>query len=76
MMTYAPEHEKELLNRSYRCRMEVPPVLRPGSEAQRATQDPQHSRDPKCRLLCVEEWLSLATSAPQLPTLGERLPLV
>ena len=46
MMTYAPEHEKELLNRSYRCRMAVPPVLRPSYEAQRTTQDPQHSRDP------------------------------
>jgi len=65
MMTYAPEHEKELLCRSYRCRMGVPPVLRPSSEAQRTTQDPQHSRDPKRRLLRVEEWLSLAVTSPR-----------
>src|SRR5215216_7989605 len=33
MMTYAPEHEKELFHRSYRRRMAVSPVLPPSSEA-------------------------------------------
>src|SRR3712207_2554216 len=57
-MTYAPEHEKELFHRSYRRRMALSPVLRPSSETPRTTQDPRHSRDPKRRLLRVEEWLS------------------
>src|SRR5215211_6607022 len=75
-MTYAPEHEKELLNRSVRRRMGMSGA--PCSHLQQAgtTEDSHHSRDPKGHLLHLEERLPLAAFAQRLPTLGERLLVV
>src|SRR5829696_68453 len=51
-------------------------ALRPGSEVPRTTENPQPSRDPKRRLLYLEEWLSLAVTSSRVPTLEDRLPLL
>src|SRR5215212_3561394 len=56
--------------------MEAYRALRPGSEVPRTTEDPQPTPDPKHRLLCLEEWLSLALTSPGVPTLEDRLPLL
>src|SRR5215208_1451965 len=56
--------------------MEAYRALRPGSEVPRTTENPQPTRDPKRRLLYLEEWLSLAVTSPRVPTLEDRLPLL
>ncbi len=75
-MAYAPEHEKELPNRSYRRRMGGPLAPRSGRQQAGATEDPQPARDPKRRLLRPEERLPLEATAPRVPALGNRLQLV
>ena len=51
--------------------MEAYRALRPSSEVPRTTENPQPSRDPKRRLLRLEEWLSLAATSPRVPTLED-----
>ena len=72
-MTYAPKHEKELLDQSYRPRMGVSQTPRPTSQQTRTTQNSHHPRDPRCGLLRPKKRLSLAVVAPRLPTLGDRI---
>jgi hypothetical protein len=68
-MTYAPEHEKELLHRSHRPRMGVSQTPHPTSQQARTTEGSHHPRDPRCGLLLrVEKRLSLAVVAPRLRT--------
>src|SRR5918994_1201035 len=45
-------------------------------ERYRASQDAQHPRDPKRRLLHRPLWLRLAAIATRLPTVEDRLPLL
>jgi hypothetical protein len=66
-VTYAPEHEKELPNRSYRRRMGGPRAPRSGSQKAGTTQDPQPTH-PRRRLLRAEERLPLAALASGLRT--------
>lgn len=75
-MTYAPEHEKELLNRSIRRRMGMSKA--PSSTSQQAgtTQAPQYSRDTQRCLLRLEERLPLAALTPRVSALGDGLLLV
>ena len=75
-MTYAREHEKELLYQAIRRRMEIPPALRPAPEQARTTEGPRRPRDTRCHLLRPQERLSLAVVAPRLPALGDRLLVV
>jgi hypothetical protein len=72
-VTYAPEHEQELPNRSYRRRMGGPRAPPSGSQKAGTTQDPQPTRDPKRRLLRPEERLPLAALASGLRTPWETL---
>ncbi len=44
-MTYAPEHEKELLDQSYRPRMGVSQTPRPTSQQTRTTESSHHPRE-------------------------------
>src|SRR5215212_4400449 len=75
-MTYAPGHEKELPHRSYRRRMEMPRAPCSGLQQAGTTEDPQSAHDPRCGVLRLEERLPLATAAPRVPPLGNRLQLV
>ena len=67
-MTYAPEHEKELLNRSHRRRMELPRASCPSAQGARTTEGPHHPRDPRRHLLHRKERLSLEATSPRLRT--------
>jgi hypothetical protein len=68
-VTYAPEHERELPNRSYRRRMGDPRAPRSGSQKAGTTQDPQPTRYPRRRLLLrPEERLPLAALISGLRT--------
>src|SRR5215208_6403426 len=67
-MTYAREHEKELLYQAIRRRMEIPPAPRPAPEQARTTEGPRRPRDTRCHLLRPQERLSLAVVAPRLRT--------
>ena len=69
-VTYAPEHEKELPNRSYRRRMGGPRAPRSGSQKAGTSQASQLKSDPRRRLLRPEERLPLAALASGLPALG------
>jgi hypothetical protein len=71
-MTYAPEHEKELLNRSIRCRMGVSGAPYSGSQQARTTENPQHPRYPQRHLLHPQERLRLAALALRVPALENR----
>jgi putative transposase len=75
-MTYAPEHEKELPDRPYRGRMEMPRAPRPGARGARTAEDPHHPRDPRCRLLRPQKRLPLAATSARLPALADRLLVV
>ena len=75
-MTYAPEHEKELLYRPIRRRMGMPRATRPAPEQAGATEDPRRPRDTRRGLLRPQERPSLAVVAPRLPALGDRLLVV
>src|SRR5829696_4093699 len=75
-VTYAPEHEKDLCHRSYRGRMGGPRAPRSCSQQTGTTQDPHPTRDPQCRVLCFEEWLSLAATPSRFSALGDRLLVV
>ena len=67
-MTYAPEHEKELRNRSNRRRMGVSGAPCSASQQPRTTENPHHPRDPQRHLLRPKERLRLAATSPRLPT--------
>ena len=56
-MTYAPEHEKDLLDRSFRRRMGVFGAPCPGFQQARTTENPQQPRGPQCHFLRLEERL-------------------
>src|SRR5215218_2584275 len=73
---YAPGYEKELPHRSHRRRMEMPRASRSGPQQAGKTEDPQSAHDPRCGVLRLEERLPLATAAPRVPPLGDRLQLV
>src|SRR5215218_4748787 len=75
-MAYAPEHEKELPNRSYRRRMGGHRAPYSGRQQAGTTEDPRLARDPKRRLLPPEERMPLAATAKRLSALGNRLQLV
>src|SRR5918995_1763849 len=75
-VTYAPAHEQELPNRSYRRRMGDPRAPRCGAQKAGTTEDPQPTRDPRRRLLRPQERLPLATLASGLSSLGNRLLVV
>src|SRR5215213_1702425 len=75
-MTYAPEHEKELLDRSIRRRMAVSRVPCRGSQQAWTAADPRQPHNPRRHLLCLEERLPLASAALRLPALGDRLLVV
>src|SRR5215203_3872557 len=53
--------------------MDLPRTLPTRSDGYRASQDAQHPRDPKRHLLHRSRRLRLATVAPRLPTLEDRL---
>src|SRR5918995_5526870 len=55
--------------------MELPGILPSCSQSQRASSDLSSARDPRRHLLRAQERLCLATVAPRLPTLEDRLPL-
>src|SRR5215203_4367317 len=67
-MTYAPEHEKELLDRSHRRRMGASGTPCSASQQARTTANSQHPRDPQRYLLCFEERLPVAAFASRLRT--------
>ena len=75
-MTYAPEHEKELLDRSHRRRMGASGTLCSASQQARTTENPQQPRDPQRHLIPSKERLRLAAFASRLPALGDRLLMV
>src|SRR5215213_4594370 len=75
-MTYAPEHEKELLDRSHRRRMELPRASCPSAQGARTAEDPHYPRDPRRHLLHRKERLSLEATSPRLPALGNCLLVV
>jgi transposase len=75
-MTYASEHEKELLNRSHRRRMELLRASRPSAQGARTAEDSHDPRDPQRHLLRRKERLSLEATSPRLPALGNRLLVV
>src|SRR5918997_3810580 len=75
-MTYARGHEKELLDRPVRRRMEVPGAPCPASEQARTTEGPRRPRDTRCHLLRAQERLPLAAAPKGLPALGDRLLVV
>src|SRR5215217_3695062 len=75
-MTYAPEHEKELLHRSHRRRMGVFGAPCSGCQQARTTENPHHPPDPKRGLLRAQERLSVEDATPRLPALGDRLLVV
>jgi hypothetical protein len=72
-MTYAPEHGKVLFDRPHRRRMELPGAPRWCSQHAGKTEDPQPTRDPRHRLLRPKERVPLASLAPGLSALGDRL---
>jgi hypothetical protein len=68
-MTYALTHEKrDTLPILLMLSGSISSPWGPGSEAPRTTKDPQPARDPKRRLLRLEEWLCLAANSPRVPT--------
>jgi transposase len=67
-MTYAPMHEKELRNRSFRRRMGVSGAPCSASQQAGTTENPHHPRDPQRYLLRLEERLPLAATSPRLRT--------
>jgi putative transposase len=77
MVAYAPRHgEQKIPHGSVRRRMAL---HQPTSSRAHRTRTPQASRlkgDPRCRLLCAQERLSLAVAAEGLPSLEDRLRLV
>src|ERR671910_1467543 len=75
-MAYAPTHEKELSDRSHQRRMEGPRAPRSGRQQAGTTEDPPPTRDPRCRVLRLEERLPLEATAPRVPALGNCLLLV
>jgi transposase len=75
-MTYAPEHEKELRNRSHRHRMGVPRTPHAASQQARTTEGTHLAPDPRRDLLRLEERMSLALVTARFPALGERLLVV
>src|SRR5215217_3213705 len=75
-MTYASEHEKELLNRSHRRRMELLRASRPSAQGARTAEDSHDPRDPQRHLLRRKERLSLEATSPRFPALGNRLLVV
>ena len=56
--------------------MEMPRASRSGPQQAGKTEDPQSAHDPRCGVLRLEERLPLATAAPRVPPLGDRLQLV
>jgi len=64
-MTYAPEHENELPNRSHQRRVGVSQAPCSASQRARTTENPQQPRDPQRYLLRLEERL-LATFCRRL----------
>src|SRR3712207_9365090 len=54
-MTYAPEHETDLLNRSFRRRMGVFGAPCSGFQQARTTENPQQPRGPQRHFLRLEE---------------------
>ena len=52
-MTYARAHEKVLLDRPVRRRMEAPGAPSPGSEQARTTEGPRRPRDTRCAVFYV-----------------------
>jgi hypothetical protein len=75
-MTYAPEHEKELFDRSHRRRMGGPQAPRSCSQQTRTTEDSQLTQDPRCSVLRLEERLPLAATPSRVPAVGGRLLVV
>jgi hypothetical protein len=75
-MTYAPEHGKELLNRSHRRSMGMSGAPCCGPQQTGTTEDSHHPRDLQRYLLHIEERLRMAAIASGLPTLGDRLLVV
>jgi hypothetical protein len=75
-MPYAPEYEKELLDRPLRHRMGMPRTPCPAFQQERTTESPHHPPDPQCDLLHLEKRLSLVVVAPRLPTVGDCLLLI
>src|SRR5215213_6946738 len=71
-MTYAPEHEKELLNHSHRRRMGVPEAPCSGSQQAGTTENPHHPRDSKRHLLRPKERMSLGLMSRELSALRRR----
>jgi hypothetical protein len=76
MVTYAPPHETKLPDRSIRRRMGPPLPLHTCSKEAGASADTRPTRDSERRLLLAQERVSLAASAPRLPAVENRLPLV
>src|SRR5215211_1655249 len=75
-MTYASSHEKEILNRSVRRRMEVHRALHYVSQQTRTTKDALFAPCARRRLLHTEKRLCLATLALRVSALENSLLLV
>jgi transposase len=57
-MAYAPEHEKELPNRSHRRRMGSNRAPRSGARGARTTEDPRPAQDPRRRFYILKSGYS------------------
>ncbi len=73
-MTYAPEHEKLLLNRSHRRRMGAPGALWSASQQARTTEMKTHST--REILNAIFYLLRSGCAWWRLPALGDRLLVV
>jgi hypothetical protein len=61
--------------RSLRPRMGDPRTAHPTRQAQQSSQEMVDPEDPQRRLLRLEEWLSVASTSPRLPSVVDRTPL-
>ena len=69
-MTYAPEHEEELRDRSLRRRMVVFGAPCSHTQQARTTENSHHPPDPQRHLLRPQERMFLEDAAPRLSALG------
>ncbi len=75
-MTYASSDEKEIPNRSVRRQMEVHRALHYVSQQTRTAKDTLFAPSARRRLIHTEKRLCLATLAPRVSALDDRLLLV
>jgi hypothetical protein len=73
---YSSRYEKTLPDGSIRRRMELHRTSLARPQGTRTAENPQPSRDPKCRLIPPKKRLPVAPTAARLPQVAHRLLLL